>query len=373
MKIAFCNRANSQAGGDGVQMLKTKQYLELEYPDVVINIITDPNLLTKEYDIAHIFNYASCEITQSFFEKAIELRIKIVSSTIFWDYSYAIMPLPMILGKKYSFISESHVLLYRKLNQLFSRIPLSKFQKAYFTVSNEFSIKCKYFIENSDLILPNSYEEGVLCCDFARYPEGKGKIHVVYNGVDINKVDIVPKEEFFSKYKIPQDYILQVGRVEYIKNQLNLVASLMDNPELPIVILGNNRYYEPYTNMIKELADKRGNVFFVSNIPHDEVYSFYAYAKVHVLLSLRESPGLVSMEALSQGCPIVISDERFLPLKTYFQNQYIAVNPFDKAAIKQAILTQYNEEHKIVDMSKYDWAIAAKQTYEAYQKVLDIR
>ena len=49
------------------------------------------------------------------------------------------------------------------------------------------------------------------------------------------------------------------------------------------------------------------------------------------------------------------------------------VNPFDKAAIKQAILTQYNAEHKKVDMTKCDWAVAAKQTYEAYQKVLDIR
>lgn len=370
MKIAFCNRPNYTTGGDGIQMLKTKEYLEKIYSDISIDIITSPKELSCKYDIAHIFNYASHIETRAFFEQAKLLNVKIVSSTIFWDYSYAIMPLPMILGKKYSFIKENYIKTYRFLNQILSKVPLEKFRKAYFPISRAFSSECKFFIENSDLILPNSYEEGILCCNFAKYLQGKDKIREVYNGVDIQKVDILPESSFFEKYKIPKNYILQVGRVEYSKNQLNLVGSLMDRPDIPIVILGNNQYNLKYTSMVKRLASKRGNVFFVSNVPHDEVYSFYKYAKLHVLLSLRESPGLVSMEALSQGCPIVVSDKRFLPLDTYFSEQCIAVNPFDKTAIQEAILKQMEAEHKVVDMSKFEWSVAAAQTYNAYKEVL---
>lgn len=370
MKVAFCNRPSYSTGGDGIQMLKTKQYLENEYPNIKIDIVTNPINLTENYDIAHIFNYLSHVETRGFIERAKQLGLKIVSSTIFWDYSYSIMPLPMILGWKYSWIAEWHVNLFRFLNRMFSRIPLQRFRKAYYPISNEFSKECRYFIDNSDLILPNSYEEGVLCCDFAKSPEGKKKIHVVYNGVDINDISIIPEETFFEKYKIPHNYILQVGRVEYSKNQLNLIASLVDNPDIPIVILGNNNYNKKYSKMVEKIARKRGNVFFISNVPHNDVYSFYAYARVHVLLSFRESPGLVSLEALSQSCPIVISDERFLPLKTYFNEQYISVNPFNKVEIIEAVLKQYNTEHKKVDMSIFDWTVAAKQTYEAYSKVM---
>ena len=118
------------------------------------------------------------------------------------------------------------------------------------------------------------------------------------------------------------------------------------------------------------MANERGNVFFVSGVPHQEVYSFYRYARVHVLLSLRESPGLVNLEALSQGCPIVISDERFLPVRTYFKDNFISVNPFDLNQIEKAIMTLYNSPQKIVDLSSFSWSVVAEQTYEAYKEVL---
>ena len=256
------------------------------------------------------------------------------------------------------------------LNPIVSKLPKRLILDSYTGVSNSFRRDVQFFIDNSSLLLPNSIEEGELCCRFAKRNDAVNKIRVVYNGVDVSQVKVMDEGSFFRKYQIPRNYVLEVGRVEYLKNQMNLLASLKKHPEIPIVFLGARKEHRPYTKQLKKMANERGNVFFVSGVPHQEVYSFYRYARVHVLLSLRESPGLVNLEALSQGCPIVISDERFLPVRTYFKDNFISVNPFDLNQIEKAIMTLYNSPQKIVDLSSFSWSVVAEQTYEAYKEVL---
>lgn len=370
MKIAYCIRKGYLEGGDGIQAIKTKQYIEEKYKDIVIDILDDINLLTDSYDLVHIFNYATPQITLPFFKRAEELGLKIVSSPVYWDYSFSSIPFTLIKSFKKDYVSERFALFHRRLNQVFANIPLPQFKKAYFYISNDFSRKVNYFIKHSELILPNSQEEGNLCCEFAKCTEGKKKIRVVHNGVDVSNVNIMNEKAFFSKYKLPRNYVLQVGRMEYLKNPLNLLAALKEDKDIAIVFLGNMSCSPLYVEKLQQLAKERGNVYFVSNVPHDEVYSFYKYASVHVLLSMRESPGLVSLEALSQGCPIVVADRRFLPIDTYFREQFESVNPFDLKAIREAVLKSIKKEHYMVDLSNFSWSEVARQTYEAYCEVL---
>jgi len=369
-RIAYCIRKGYLDGGDGIQAVKTKQYIEEMNKDLQIDILDDVSLLSDSYDLVHIFNYATPQITLQFFNRAEELGLRIVSSPVYWDYSFSSIPFTLIKSFKKDFVSEDFALFHRGLNQVLSNIPLPQFQKAYFYVSKSFSKMVKYFIKHSELVLPNSQEEGNLCCDFAKCEEGKKKVRVVYNGVDTGNINIMGENAFFSKYKLPKNYVLQVGRMEYLKNPLNLLAALKEDKDIPIVFLGNMTCSPIYVEKLQQLANERGNVYFVSNVPHDEVYSFYKYASVHVLLSMRESPGLVSLEALSQGCPIVIADRRFLPIDTYFQEQFESVNPFDLKAIRDAVIKSIKKEHYMVDLSRFSWSEVARQTYEAYCEVL---
>ena len=120
------------------------------------------------------------------------------------------------------------------------------------------------------------------------------------------------------------------------------------------------------------MAKKRGNVYFIDAVPHSEINIFYKYAKLHVLLSLRESPGLVNIEALSYGCPIVISEKRFLPVNTYFSNQPYVVNPLKINEIKEIILNAY--KHGIIlpfNFEKFSWDNVSKQTFSIYKEILE--
>lgn len=365
MKIAFCNRPtwNSPLGGDGVQMIKTKEYLEKLY-GVEIDIVTDPELLSKDYDLIHIFNYVTWQITEGFFKKATELDIPIVSSSIYWDYTYAFDRLiNMFIGKRFSIFS---ALIMRTIVHNASRI-LGK--PLYF--SNMFRQKLIYFMDNSKIILPNSIEEAELLQGFTK-KNYNSKISIVYNAADkpSDNTSNISKEDFLKKYNIPGNYILQVGRIEPVKNQINLVYSLKDNPEIPIVFVGkisNEKYY----NKIAALSRKRGNVYFINQVKHEEISLFYKFASIHVLLSLRESPGLVSLEALRNNCPIVISTKQYVPIKTYFDDQPYVVNPLNCEEIKNVILKAYKDRKLInSNIDKFTWEVTARQTYDAYNKVL---
>ena len=372
MKVAFCIRPNQYAGGDMVQALKTREYLLKLEKDIQIDVLDTPEKLDKSFDVAHIFNYSTEQITNEYFAKALEMNIPIVSSPIYWDYSYAQPSYPAYVWTK-GFITKSIMRAGKMMNKLFTFIPLGRARVFSFSISSRFRKNIHYYIEKSRFILPNSMEEGKLCYLFSNYKDPSyKKIRVVLNGVDVSGVSILKKESFFSKYPIPENYILQVGRIEFAKNQINLVEAMMVKPEIPIVFLGywddNARYYL----RMKSAAERRGNVYFVKNVPHDEVYSFYYYAKTHVLLSFRESPGLVSLEALSQKCPIVIPDTRFLPVDTYFGNNSSVevVDLFDKQSIVDGIIKSYNKPHIEVDLSRFSWLEVAKSTYSVYEEVL---
>lgn len=365
MKIAFCNRSswNEPLGGDGVQMLETKKALERLY-NLEIEIVTEAKDIVIGFDLVHIFNFVTIQETKVFFDKAIELNIPIVSSSIFWDYTYSSNRfINLFIRNHFSgFISQ----LFR---MCIHTLAFSVGYPVYF--SGKFKKEYRFFCEKSRMILPNSIEEGHLLQAFIEKIDITNKIQVVYNGVKKTSiVNYLEKENFFSKYNIPENYILQVARIEPVKNQINLIYALKDNKEIPIVFVGKIASKQYYMKL-KKLANKRGNVYFVDAVPHDEIDSFYHYAQLHVLLSLRESPGLVSLEALTNDCPIVVANSKYAPVQTYFVSQPYVVDPLNMNEIRSTVLRAYNER-KIVkyNMDIFTWDTAAQQTYEAYKKIL---
>lgn len=369
MKIAFCIRPEykSPLGGDAIQMLKTKQYLEKNYNKIIIDIITNPKEITKKYDIVHVFNFSTYLISKKFIRQAFEYKIPVVSSPIYWDYSYASTNKLFYLFPRLNHLDESIINIMRKVIIFIGYI----FSKPI-VVSSIFRRNAKWMFKHSRIIAPNSQEEANLLLKWINV-DTQEKIRVVYNATEAsNSQPQLDEKLFYKKYGIPKDYILQVGRIEYCKNQLNLLVALKNNPEIPIVFVGkvvDNIYYKK----ILKIAQKRGNVYFVDAVPHNEINSFFKYARLHVLLSLRESPGLVNIEALSNGCPIVISDERFLPVKTYFENQPYIVNPLNIVNIKEIVLDAYkNTKIAPFDFEKFSWDTVSNQTYNIYNEILKI-
>jgi glycosyltransferase involved in cell wall biosynthesis len=146
------------------------------------------------------------------------------------------------------------------------------------------------------------------------------------------------------------------------------------NTKYEIRFIGNpGPNSQNYMNALKNLADKRGNVKFISHIPQEEVFKHMLDAKVNVLTSWIETPGLVSLEAAYAEANIVVSNKG--SVKDYFHDYAFYCEPDDlkdiSNAVEKAMNTTFNQNFKKLIKNEYSWSNTAEQTLIAYKKVLN--
>jgi glycosyltransferase involved in cell wall biosynthesis len=374
VRVAFCIRDDYAAriGGDTVQLLRTKERLERSY-GIRGDIVTEESRLSKDrYDLCHAFNLQSLSKTVRFVDRAGRCGIKVALSTIFWDFGYSKAYESLVRLGRFG-ISEARIRWMIRVKKaeagLFNR-------KSYF--SSGYRNRINRVLRQCDALLPNSAEELGILSRVAGIPldELRPKSTVVFNAADPGKTGGgAEADPFPGTEDIRGKYVLQVGRIEPCKNQYSLIRSLFEDPDVPIVIAGNPQADPRYSAGVAALAEKRGNVRFLGHLPQESLARLYRNAAVHALPSLRESPGLASLEALSNGCKAVVSEKRFCPVETYFQDAVTTVNPLNVRSIREGVLREIAADRDRQALQKrilggFTWEIAAGQTRGAYAHAL---
>jgi glycosyltransferase involved in cell wall biosynthesis len=93
------------------------------------------------------------------------------------------------------------------------------------------------------------------------------------------------------------EFALCVGRIEPRKNQLRLVQALRSS-KIPVVMVGR-RMNAKFFEAVKQ-AMKSSDVI-IEETNQEQLKRIYAAARVHVLPSIYETPGLASLEAVQWG------------------------------------------------------------------------
>lgn len=373
IKILFATRhdALSHRGGDTVQMLKTKEFLEASFPLQIEIAFSEKDFKNHlDADVIHIFNIQTIEETLRYVELCKQYNKKFVFSTIYWDLSHFIYNTFLTNTLNFMDINKNSY-NYKKFVMEMKKIAGMILNKRDQYGSKDYVEKRKKVLEQADILLPNSNEElEILEREFGLNGLVEKTI-VVPNAVDL----IAPSKSTLSLDWLNQldNIVLEVGRIEPTKNQASVIKALESNPEIPIVFVGRV-HHEKYAEYVKRLADKRGNVYFIDQIDHDEIFALYQKASVHVLPSFRESPGLSSLEALFSGCNIVVSSLEYCPVHYYQFDKYGDIcNPYDSDSIRDAILTSLKKDRVKLPTNyfeDYSYQRAAELTYEAYKKVI---
>jgi glycosyltransferase involved in cell wall biosynthesis len=142
--------------------------------------------------------------------------------------------------------------------------------------------------------------------------------------------------------------------------------------KIKLVIIGKpNISQMKYYLKCKSIAGP--NIIFLDYIKHEELPSAYAAAKVHILPSWYETPGLTNLEAGIAGCNIVSTDRG--STKEYFKDMVEYCDPTSAGSIKNAVIKAFNKpkDTKLKQhiLSNYTWDRVAKETLKGYQRVLD--
>ncbi|WP_281889222.1 glycosyltransferase family 4 protein [Paenibacillus sp. YYML68] len=164
-----------------------------------------------------------------------------------------------------------------------------------------------------------------------RVPEARGKIKVNYLGVDPDRFvsrwteeGAVKREQFLEKQGLTgKKIIVYVGRLIPIKGVHHLLEAMPEIvarvPNAMLLVVGSAYYgssrVTPYVRRLQQMAAGfKANVRFIPYVPHDEVDDWFRLGDVLVVPSSRnEAFGLVNVEAMAAGVPVVASRAGGMP------------------------------------------------------------
>ena len=209
----------------------------------------------------------------------------------------------------------------------------------------------------------------------------KDKIEVIYEGVDgpFGVCDEIPPAPFL-KGGVTKPFIFYTGVWRNHKNLVGLVKAfgvLKNKYKLNYqLVLGGKE--DPYYPEVRETWEKLGlekEIIRAGFIDQKELPLLYNAAEIFVIPSFYEGFGLIGLEAMACGTPVVSSNKTSLPEVLGDAAIYFNPNdPEEMAEKMKLVLTDkklYNElrENGFKQIKKYSWEKMGKETIEIYKKI----
>lgn len=198
-------------------------------------------------------------------------------------------------------------------------------------------------------------------------------ICVVSNGVDTQRFTMGDDRR--------EDTILYVGSFIERKGLRYLLHSLpgiiRHHPERRLVLVGEGPQYEELVALATRLG-VADHVTFLPFSPQDQVARWMRRARLLVLPSIEEGQGVVLLEALASGTPIVASNVGGIP-DVVTPDVGALVPPADPKTLGEAISRLMDDECRWLAASKaarsravqfYDWDHIAAQFVDLYEKTI---
>jgi len=164
------------------------------------------------------------------------------------------------------------------------------------------------------IVCASQHEKHLLARLYDTNPE---HVAVVPCGVDLDLFRPQDKEAARRALGPPlagaERIILFVGRIEPLKGidiLINAAAQLGEESDFHVLIVGGDKRSQQQVSHLQELASDLGigeRVCFLGAVDHEQLPLYYNAADVCVVPSFYESFGLVALEAMACGTPVVAS------------------------------------------------------------------
>lgn len=211
------------------------------------------------------------------------------------------------------------------------------------------------------------------------------KLVMVPNGVDEGVYAKLANEDlsgFRLRFALPEEKIvLFVGRLVYEKGVhvlVNAVSRVLAKVNAKFVIVGNGYMKEQLSGLINGLGLGH-KVLFTGFVDDNTLRRLQRCADVSVVPSLFEPFGIVALEAMAAGSPVVVSDTGGLSeivehdvdgVKVYPDNPESLAWGITKVLLDKGYAGWLRNNALKKVREKYDWDRICEQTRAVYEKVL---
>jgi glycosyltransferase involved in cell wall biosynthesis len=273
--------------------------------------------------------------------------------------------LPFGISERIGKVVTIHDLIFERYPELYSyfdrKIHLSKFS---------------YAAKKADVIIAISEQTK---SDILKYIPNidHQKIKVIYQGCnDAFKQSYSEqrKKEIQQKFKLPAQFILNVGTIEPRKNALQ-IAKAIENIDTTLVLIGRKTdYYKEIKSFTKDknIAHK---IKHLKNITTEELAIIYQLATVFIYPSVFEGFGIPIIEALFSKTAVITNKDGVFKEAGGDNSIYIDVQSTKELSEKIDFLINNTEERNTIEnkglefVQKFNDDNIAKQIHEVYTEL----
>ena len=214
-----------------------------------------------------------------------------------------------------------------------------------------------------------------------KYGVDLNKIEVIPNGIDLTAYRDLPNKSYFrKKYRINEHIILFVGQPRGRKGPEYLIMAmpkiLRVYSDAKLIFVGYRRNPE-LESLVKRMKIEK-NVKFLGFLSEKDKIAAYRSADVFCLPTNYEGFGIVYIEAMACGTPIVTTKTPGINEIVVPNRNGLLVPPRNPDKIAAAIIKIFDSKNlqrkfsrnNIKDVKKYDWPIVAKKVEKKYEELV---
>lgn len=204
----------------------------------------------------------------------------------------------------------------------------------------------------------------------------KSKIFVIYLGIDKNYLSKKDNNYFLDYFDYSEYFLSVLSCVKY-HNILNLLKAFKlfkkeTNSKIRFVLILqvlDIKYFSDLKSYIKNNFQSE-EIIILKSLENNYLVNLYKKANFFIFTSYCEVFGLTSLEAMSQRCPVLISNRSALPeingnAADYFDPDN--VSEIKKKITKFVFDEQYKKKFKDlgeIHYKKFSWKITVKKTLD---------
>ena len=205
-------------------------------------------------------------------------------------------------------------------------------------------------------------------------------VSVVPSPVDLRRYQDLNTKRIRGEYGLdPYELLLYMGRVAKEKGLDFLIRAFAkvaaERPQARLLLVGDGPYRRALENLVQRLG-LSNQVIFTGSVPHEEIPDYASAADLFVFSSVTDTQGLVLVEAMAAGVPVV-AVEAPGPIDVLAEGGGVLV-PTKEDAFVEAVLSLLMDEGRREEMGeearrmaqRYSVSVTTKKMLAVYEEAM---
>jgi glycosyltransferase involved in cell wall biosynthesis len=214
---------------------------------------------------------------------------------------------------------------------------------------------------------------------------GVKNIAIIPNGIDLEKFKNLDQKKSRENLEIKNEFLIitvarleKVKGIEYLIKAAKIISINQQNQYKSVfLIIGDGSQRKNLENLVRKL-NLEDKVRFLGQIPNEKIPEYLVAADCFVLPSLREGFGIVILEAMACGVPVIGTNVGGIPDIIKDGENGILVEPKNSEKLAEAIFKIHSNhefakslaENAMANSGKYNWQSIVEKVYKIYQSLI---